>query len=153
MHKLILKGDENFSNDDSMNINMLYRTTKFDLIVCGDNHQSFSMQKNKRFIYNIGALTRSRIDQAAHKPCVYIFDTEKRTSKKVLLTIKPFEEVMNLEKATASKEKNERLESFIVKLADNVAIDGLNFANNITEHIKKNKVTKQVRTFIEGVMQ
>lgn len=153
MHKLILKGDEKFSNDDCIYIENLYKLTDFDVIVCGDNHQSFSLCKKKRFIYNVGSLMRSRIDQAGHKPCVYLFDTNKMISKQIFLTVKPFEEVMDIDKAIITKERNERLESFIQKLTDKVEIDELNFANNMAKFMEENPISEPVKSFIEEVLQ
>ena len=126
--------------------NLLYQT-KFDLIVCGDNHKSFAFSKGKekkRYLVNCGSLMRSSIDQIDHVPCVYVFDTEKRTLKKHSIPISPAKEVLDIEQIEEENRKNEELEVFIQSLSDNKIIEEgqFDFERNVLSELSKIKDEK-----------
>jgi len=120
----------------------LLRTTNFDLIVSGDNHARFTdtlkSKDGNRHLVNCGSLMRGRIDQADHKPAVYIYDTGTKELEKHLIRIKKIEYVLDITKATEEKEKNEELESFLENLNTTVEIPGLEFTLNMIAYLKEN---------------
>jgi len=81
---------------------------------------------------------RSAIDQGNHIPVVYIYNPDEDEAYRHEIPIKPFTEVMAMEKVEAEKEKNEQLESFVEGLSD-TNIEGLDFKKALIDHLEKNK--------------
>lgn len=116
------------------------RKHKFDLIVSGDNHQSFHFKHGNRWLINCGSLMRSTIAQADHKPCVWIFDTEIKEAEQIFLTIEPFEKVMDLDRARREKkiedQKNESLDKLEEVLSKKSGITGLNYPKRVSNRVR-----------------
>lgn len=122
--------------------------SKFNLIVSGDNHQSFAVSEKNKNLVNCGSLMRSTIEQIDHQPCFYIFDTDKRTLKKFFVPIEPWQKVFDLEKKVKEEERNEDMESFVSGLTKHKDM-GLHFEDNLYIYMKKNKITKDIQNVIE----
>ncbi len=149
MHKMVIK-DENSKlwNDQSEYITAgSLNKLDFDLIVTGDNHQGFQLDK----VYNCGSLMRSTIAQEDHKPHVWIWDGDKNDheAEKLFIPIDPIEDVMDMETAIAEKERNEELEAFVNGLKDDPSTQDLNFLKSLYEYIKKNNIQEPVAKIIE----
>ena len=156
IHKLVVEDIEGWERSYISTENM-FRFSKHDIIVCGDNHLSFVAEKcddvgPTRLLFNCGSLMRSRIDQAEHRPRVYIVDTVDLQYEEHFIPVKPIEEVMNIEKAEQEKERNEQLEAFVSKLTGDVNIEGLDFLHNLETYIAENEVEKPVKEFINEVV-
>ncbi len=144
LHQLILATQERDWQKEQVLHSALLKTTKYDLIVSGDNHKGFvlkSESKPYRYIVNCGSLMRSSIDQVDHKPFVVIFDTDKRTAKKVFLKIKPWEEVFDLERKVKQEERDENLEIYAEGLKEQKDM-GLDYVANLMAAMQENN-TKQ----------
>ena len=113
----------------------LLRKHGFDLIVSGDNHKSFDFEYDGKKLVNCGSLMRANIDQVDHQPCVYIYDTETMGLEKILIPVKPIEEVMDLEVAEEEKEKSEELIKLVATLKEGAKIQGLDFKNNMSDTV------------------
>jgi DNA repair exonuclease SbcCD nuclease subunit len=126
---------------------------EFDLIVSGDNHQSFTQERKDRHLINCGSLMRSTIDQHGHQPCVYIYDIEGSLVKHGI-PVDHFVDVMDVTKAVEETERNKKLEAFVDGLAEETGIEGLDFKKNMTVYLKKNKdkVSKGSIKLINEVM-
>lgn len=153
IHRLVIKDEKLWDGQEEFTYgNHLLRTTKFDLILSGDNHETFTIPQGNRLLVNPGSLMRSRIDQKNHKPCVYIVDTQEKTIEQRFIPIKPITEVMDLEKAQVKQERNEKLDVFIKSLSEGVKIEGLNFVKNLMRTVKRSKLGEGVVKIIEEVM-
>ena len=131
----------------------LLDSTKFDLIVSGDNHRGFIYSTSgpkPRHLINCGSLMRSKIDQIHHKPFYCIFDTVKRSYEKHYLPIKDWSEVFDLEAKVKEEQKNEMLDSFVTALAvpEHKKV-GLNFRDNINKFMEENNVDPEVREAVK----
>ena len=119
---------------------LLRENPGYQLIVSGDNHNSFHYIDGGRFLINCGSLMRSNIDQVDHKPCVWIFDTDENPAEQIYLDVKPFEKVMDIERAEREKavkdQKNEKLEELERRLKSKSKIEGLNYASRVSERVK-----------------
>lgn len=116
--------------------NALLRRTPFDLIVSGDNHESFFLQqKDGRVLVNCGSLMRNRIDQSHHKPHFYILDVEKWEFTQKFLPVNDFEKIMDVEKAEKEKVRNEELDNFIEGLSEDVELEGMDFEKNLADYM------------------
>lgn len=129
----------------------LLMRTKFDLIVSGDNHQSFIEQYRDRFLINPGSIMRTRIDQRDFKPSVIIFDTEKRSLEVKYIPIKPIEEVMNLGgKDETTEEENEHLKILVKGLLEDKEM-GLDFMKNFFRHCEEQKIKPSIIKLVQEV--
>ena len=151
LHKLILEDTEGWEKN-YISVDNVFRFCKHQIIVCGDNHQSFMREKNGRMLFNCGSLMRNRIDQKDHKPVVYVVDTYEQSYKAHYIPIKPFDEVMDVKKAEQRKERNEELEAFVSKLSGDVNIEGLDFVKNIEAYMEDNPVPGSVKDFVEEML-
>jgi hypothetical protein len=139
-HRLIVQEKLWEGQKDPIKSKSFLFQNKFDLIVSGDNHQSFIETRGDRFLINCGSLMRSRIDQTTHQPCFYIYDTDTRKVKKYLIQIEPFAKVLNVAVATKEKEDNVKLEAFVKGLSKEESIEGLDFTKNMEEYVKENRL-------------
>jgi predicted phosphodiesterase len=151
IHKLILEDTEGWEQN-YISVDNMFRFCKHDVIVCGDNHQSFMREKKGRLLFNCGSLMRNRIDQKEHKPVVYIVDTSDMSYEAHYIPIKPFDEVMNVERAEKRKARNEELESFVNKLSGDTQIEGLDFLRNLEAYMTEKEVPANVKEFIEEML-
>jgi len=156
MHKLVLEDTEGWEKN-FLSVDNVFRFCKHDIIVCGDNHLSFVKEKQLeegagRLLFNCGSLMRNRIDQVDHKPVVYIVDTMDLQYEAYYIPIKPFDEVMDVKKATQRKARNEELEAFVSKLSGDIQIEGLDFIRNLEAYMAENKIEANVKTFIEEML-
>ena len=133
------------------------RRNKFDLIVSGDNHNSFHHTKDNRWLINCGSLMRSEIDQKDHKPCVWIFDTGKREAEQVFIPIEPFDKVVSTSIAEQEKKRSERIDALAESLKKRTNIKGLDFIKRVHERVeslkKKNEIDKRTENFINRIME
>ena len=130
----------------------LLMTTKFDLILTGDNHQTFTLEKNGKTLVNPGSLMRSRIDQHDHKPCVFIYDTNTRKLEQKFIPVQPINEVLDVEKAKKEKEEDEELKVYVKELSQGSHIEGLDFKINLWSFTKSSSLEEGVVIILEEVM-
>jgi predicted phosphodiesterase len=107
--------------------------TSFDLIVSGDNHQTFTYRSGSQTLINPGSLMRSKIDQINHKPCVFMFDTSNLTFEQFFIPCKPPEVVLDLERVEDEKSRYEKLNDFTQALIEDREQSGLDFEENARE--------------------
>lgn len=124
--------------------------TKFDIIVSGDNHQSFLEKKGNRYLINCGSLMRMKSDQINHKPCIYIIDTVERKVEKKLIPVIPAGEAFDLDKVRKEKERDEKIEAFVAKLkASDKPLD-LDFAEALRNRLPE--LDEETKLMIEEIM-
>ena len=154
IHRMIVDNKLWAQQENCVYANHMIRRTNFDLIVSGDNHKSFIIQRGDKTIINCGSLMRTRIDQMDHKPVVYVYDTQDRSIEKIYLNIKPAIKVFDVEKVKEIKERNEELDSFVEMLDSPVLDDeemGLDFVENLYKTISDSnlKIDQGVKDIIE----
>ena len=133
---------------------LLLKYDTYDLIITGDNHQSFmetttTEKKRGSVLLNCGSLMRTTIAQRDHKPCVWIYDTSLSSYKQHYIPIEPIEEVMNLELADETKERNEGLDAFMKGLSSNYGIE-LKFEDNLKNVIAENEIPNNIKNIADG---
>lgn len=132
LHKMIVEGKplwQEQTNYTKASV-FLKKCKDFDLIVSGDNHNSFMVNAGNQFLINCGSLMRMTAAQRKHKPCVWIYDTETKDVKQHFIPIAPVEEVFS-EKAEEIKEQNEELEAFVTILATDKEELSVSFEDNV----------------------
>lgn len=114
----------------------LLKNNHFDLIVSGDNHQSFQEIYKGRKLVNCGSLTRSTVAQGDHKPSFYIYNTDTKELTREYIPIEPFEEVMLISEHLETKNINKKLEDYKLALGTSVDSSGLDFKFNLDVEMK-----------------
>lgn len=156
-HRMIIDEKLWEAQEDATKANHLLLKTKFDYINSGDNHQQFTVHLQKRWLTNLGSMLRSNISQLNHHPAVAVYDTDTREIDIINLEVRPFEEVMCVEKAEKEKERNLKLESFVHSLKGAEVREGhttkLNFVDAINTYIKENEVPESISNIIYECIQ
>ena len=124
---------------------LLRKYPDYDLIVTGHNHQSFSVEYNKRLLINPGAITRQTADQKDFKPVVYLYWISENRVRKIYLPI--VEGVVTTQHIDKREERDARIDAFISKL-DGQWERGLNFEQNLEAFLSTNKVKEETRKII-----
>lgn len=148
IHSLISKSklwdkQENFISAKTL----LKKMPCYDLIISGDNHQSFIERYEERLLINPGAIMRMSISQIEHIPKIYLWYKEDNTVKEIKIPIKEGKEVFNLTKKSDEKESNEKLSAFVKSLNLTGEEIKLNFRENLKRTLKnpKNKISQPVK--------
>jgi DNA repair protein SbcD/Mre11 len=142
VHTLI---SHEFAGSSAKYISKVFKN--FDLIVSGDNHQTFVYKstKYKNLIINAGSLMRSKADQLKHKPCIFIWDSNHPLEyERIYVPIK--KDVINRDHIKITKEYQEMENEYVNKLNETYSI-GMSYEENIKEHIETNN-TREVVTDI-----
>lgn len=163
LHKMIVDEKIWEGQEDHTFGKILLMKNNYDLIVSGDNHKHFIMHSGtggsigKRLLINCGSMLRTRIDQADHKPCVYVYNTNPREAEpifeQVYLVVQDFKKVIKIEEATRIKAENEKLHQFVDALTVDAHLTGINYKRNVYDYTQKNKkdITESMKKFIDMV--
>ena len=122
----------------------------FDVILTGDNHQSFVRQKDGSILVNPGSMMRITADQVDHQPKCYLYYTETNTVKPINLPIQ--EGVISTEHIEQKREKDERIAAYIERMNQDWEIS-LSFRRNLEVFFEENNVPKKVREIIWKAME
>lgn len=142
--KTLWPGQEGFEYGNQL----LKKFKSFDVILSGDNHQSFDNELDGRFLVNPGSMMRMTLDQKEHEPAVYLWDGTNKKIQRVLLPIEA--DVIDEryeEKNLQSELQRKRLESFISKVRQDVEIE-LSFEDNLKKYFKKHRTEQDVQQLI-----
>ncbi|MCP4761758.1 MAG: hypothetical protein GY870_08250 [archaeon] len=119
---------------------LLKKYDGYDLIVVGDNHQSFVTEYEGRLLVNPGCITRQTGAFVDFKPSVYIWYSDNTVERKYI----PIEkEVINRDHLKKAEERNEKLDAFVETLKDNKDID-LNFIENLKKYVNSNDIKDKI---------
>jgi len=119
---------------------LLKKFPQYQLIVVGDNHQSFVVEYEGRFLVSPGSLMRTTIDQVNHKPCVYLWDG--KDVEQVRLPIE--QNVIDVSKKDLRVEYDERMDKFMTQIQKQHEI-GLSFEKNLEIFFQENRVRSGVK--------
>ena len=107
-----------------------------DLIVCGDNHKTFTRSKGNTILVNPGSLMRNDADQIDHKPCVFIWYPygDFPRVRQVFVHIK--KGVVSRVHIEEKQGIENRLSAFVEKLGTQ-ELDGVDFEKNLEKSLTK----------------
>ncbi len=119
----------------------------FDLIVSGDNHQSFiyNIEAGRSLLVNPGSMMRIHADQEDFKPKCYLYYASDNSTKEVRFPIQ--RGVISTEHIEKRKERDERISAYIERMNQHWEI-GLSFRNNLESFFNENQTPKKVRDVI-----
>ena len=124
---------------------ILRKYPELDLIVTGDNHQSFTVKYKDRLLVNPGNITRQAADQIDFKPCVYYWYADTNTAEPHYLPIN--KDVVTREHIVKKEQRDARIDAFISRLNTDWKTS-LDFVENLKQFESVNKVKKEVMEII-----
>lgn len=131
-------------------VDILKQNTNYDLIVSGDNHNTFIAEYDQRILVNPGSMMRSTTKQFDHKPCFFLYYPESHTVEKIFYPIEPAEKVISkkhIEKKNQNKQRTEKYTNLVNKADLN---DLLTFKENSEIFISKSTLSPSVIKLIRG---
>ena len=123
----------------------LRKYPQYNLIVTGDNHQSFYTEYEGRVLVNPGNLTRQVADQIDFQPRVALWYADTNTIKWVNIPIQ--EGMITREHIEVKQQRDSRIEAFISKL-DGDWVAGMSFEENLEAFFNKNQTRDSVKQII-----
>ncbi len=139
--------DKNIKGSLAKNI---LKNNNYDLIVTGDNHQTFTLDYEGKTLINVGSLFRQTAEQIDHKPCVFIYDSDTGEYFQEFAPIK--KNVISSKHLDEQKERDADLDSFVSSVKSVQEI-GLSFTKNMKKHIVLNNISKPVEAEIIWAME
>jgi len=152
-HMMVIKSQKDKLWPDQKTHSAQWYLKKFpcyDLIVTGDNHQSFVTEYEGRFLVNPGSLMRMTADQINHKPSVYLWYAKENKVERVYLPIE--KNVIDRSHIEVKENHEEKINSFVQCLQDNIDI-GFSFNDNLDRYIKKNKLKRPILNELKESME
>jgi DNA repair exonuclease SbcCD nuclease subunit len=146
VHAMTFRRRKPYPGCEAPNGNALMDQMKgFDLIVTGDNHQPFTVEKDGRLLVNSGSLMRMTAAQIDHEPRVYLWDAETNTVEPVFIPQR--EGALSRDHIEKMNERDDRIDAFVEALEDDVEI-GLCFEDNLKSFLNSNKTNKAVQDIV-----
>lgn len=150
IHHLVYKEIEPFPGAENVGgtaKSVIKKMQGFDLIVSGDNHQTFTCRVGNQLLVNPGSFMRTTAAQADHKPCVFLWYADTNEVEQVFIPIE--KGVISREHIEKVEERDERLEAFISKLNHDVEIS-ISYQKNMREYLAKN--TKDIPKNVANII-
>lgn len=127
--------------EGGMAAGILRKYPQFDLIVTGDNHQSFTEEYQGRLLVNPGNLTRQVADQINFRPRVYLWYADTNTVKPVYIPIQ--EGVISREHLEVKEKRDARIDAFVSGLNKDWTAE-LSFEQNLEKFKQSNIIRRSV---------
>ena len=119
----------------------------FDLILTGDNHESFVVEDRKTgsLLVNPGSMMRINADQENYQPECYLYYAEEN---KVCSVPFPIEKgVHNRDHIDQKKDRDERIAAYIERMNQDWKIS-LDFSKNLQAFFSENNTNRKVREIV-----
>lgn len=152
IHKMIVDDKLWAAQENFTWANHMLLSHKFDLIISGDNHKQFFVNKGKKNLLNLGTMMRNTTGTVDHHPAVAVFDTETRTADIIDLDYKPIADVMQIDKVEVEKERNQKRDEFEADLKSAQEIK-LSFVDALDDYILTNLVDPAIHKIIKDCME
>lgn len=123
---------------------ILKKYPNYDLILTGDNHQSFSYRYKNRLLVNPGPITRQDVNMENIKPKVFLWYADINRAVSVNLPTVGRISKVHIER---KKIKEKRIEAYISQLDGKWDVS-INFPKNIRTHLKVNEVEEKVKQIV-----
>lgn len=124
---------------------ILRKYPQYDLIVTGDNHQSFSTMYEGRLLVNPGSLTRQAADQINFQPRVALWYADTNTVEWVNIPIK--QNVISREHIEHKEDRDKRIDAFVSRLDGDWEV-GLSFEQNLETFFNANETREPIKSII-----
>lgn len=152
IHKQILMDKIWATQDDFVFAEDFLKThDDFDLILCGDAHQSFIHHAWGRHICNTGVMLRLEASKQMmeHQPVFYVYDTGRGDLFPVLIPNLPSSVVLTRDHLEKKIEKKENFELFIDRVKNTDGVERtIGFEDNLKTILFRNKSSDGVRSVV-----
>ncbi len=130
-------------------LSFMKKNNAMELIITGDNHKSFVVERKKQILINPGSLTRQNSSQIDHVPSVFVYYNDHTVEQVVL----PYEkDVISKEHLIQAEAKEQRLEAFISRLKDETMSE-VSFEDNLEVFFRSNKIKQPVKELVYSVLE
>lgn len=144
-HIPVYHNENPYKSDKVTSAKALLGKLDYELILTGDNHQQFVVEKDGKTLVNPGSVHCTTAGQLNHEPAVYLwYNGDKRL---VRVPIPQDGVELSREHVDAQNAKDERIEAFVERLSDDYEA-GLDFENNLESFFQENRVRSGVRDII-----
>jgi DNA repair exonuclease SbcCD nuclease subunit len=152
-HKFVYVGKEPFPGAKGKARAKLEKYKQFDLIVTGDNHQSFTFRSpNGNLLVNPGSLTRQDADQISFQPKVYLYYAETNEVEAVDVPID--KGVITREHIDKVQERDDRIDAFISRLKiERDEKMSVSFEAFMRKFFDNNRVRRDIKNIIYKAME
>lgn len=123
---------------------------EFDVIVTGDNHQHFIVEKDGRLLINPGCMIRQKSSEMDYVPQGVLFNCQTMEYESVRIPYK-YEHITR-DHLEHDEQVESRKNAFVESLEKDVEV-GLSFRDNLEQIINKSNVSKKTRTIIQKVLE
>ena len=123
---------------------ILMKYPQFNLILTGDNHQSFTTSYEGRVLVNPGPITRHAADQINYKPRVALCFKDGTIEWYYLPVL---DGVISREHIDVTEQRDNRISAFISKLDDEWETE-LSFEDNLERFKAKNKINDKIMELV-----
>jgi DNA repair exonuclease SbcCD nuclease subunit len=124
---------------------LLRNNPKFDLILTGDNHKTFTEEFEGHRLVNPGAIMRMEADEFIHHPCVFLWYAEDNSIEQIFLPFEP--DVISREHIEAKEQRDARIEAFVSSL-DSDFQAAVSFKHNLIIFENLNKIRKSIMDIV-----
>jgi len=148
VHHLVYQGKPPFPGAENCGgtaKQIIKQMTGFDLILTGDNHQTFTERVGNTLLVNPGSFMRTTAAQMDHKPCVFLWDAKTNDIEQVFLPID--KNAVSREHIDSAADRDERIDAFVERLSHDCEMS-LSFEDNMRSFLAKNKTHKAVQQLI-----
>lgn len=125
----------------------------FDVVLVGDVHKKIYYRTGDRYLINTGPLLRVEATKynMRHRPCFYVYDSNKNTIEKVVIPHTPAKEILFRDHIVQKNISTHELEQFAatIKKLPNV---GDQRRKNVIKFIKENAGSKSILKLAKEVM-
>lgn len=145
-HTLTYKGKSDIGGIKAKTL--LRKMKGFDLIVVGDNHKTFVVEHEGRYLVSPGSLMRQDADQFDHEPSVFLWKAGPNSvPERIRLKVTASTRVLTREHLDRQKERESRLDAFIETVNTKYDVD-INFMDNLKKFMNKNQTNARVQELV-----
>lgn len=152
IHRMVYQGKPPYpgaEKDGGAAKSLMRKMKGFDLIVSGDNHETFVEEIGDRLLVNPGSMMRTSAKQIDHEPSVFFWYAEGNTVERVAL---PYDRhAVSREHIERTEKHDSRMQAFVEKLEGEVDLS-VGFKENVIKRIKESKVNKGTKEIIMEVV-
>lgn len=128
---------------------LLKQYPEYDLIVSGDNHNTFISEYEGRLLVNPGSMMRTKTDQFNHEPCFFLYYPESNTVEKILYNFEKPEKVISKIHVRKKEQRKQRMDKYshAIKSADFSQLKS--FSDNTHAIMSKTGASLRIRDITE----
>jgi DNA repair exonuclease SbcCD nuclease subunit len=152
LHTPTWLGNNPYGSEVPSAIRLLKRMTGFDLVVVGDNHQTFT----KKFhgggtILSPGSMCRMEADQKDHVPVVWLWNNVEKTLG--VLEIPHREDSVSRQHLDKKEERSKDLNAFVEQVGQGSKGKRLSFQKELEREVEKKETDEELRKIMYEALE